>query len=48
MLQKINNKITLLILLILLLGGSFYGGVKFEKFKNDSAVDQIITQTTAP
>ena len=44
MLQKINNKITLLILLILLLGGSFYGGVKFEKFKNDSAVDQIITQ----
>ena len=44
MLQKINNKITLLILLILLLGGSFYGGVKFEKFKNNSAVDQIITQ----
>ncbi|MBI2676995.1 MAG: S41 family peptidase [Candidatus Yanofskybacteria bacterium] len=44
MLQKINNKITLLILLVLLLGGSFYGGIKFEKFKNDSAVDQIITQ----
>ena len=42
--QKLNNKIIIAILTVVFLGGSFYGGIKFEKSRNNTTVKEIVTQ----
>ena len=39
-----HKKIILILLCAVLLGGSFYGGTKFEKSRNDTTVEEIVTQ----
>jgi len=39
-----HKKIILILLCAVLLGGSFYGGIKFEKSRNDTTVEEIVTQ----
>ncbi len=40
------KKLVLILVCAVLLGGGFYAGIRFEKFKDASTVEQIVTQIT--
>ena len=42
--QKLNNKIFFAVLIVTLLSVGFYAGIKFEKSRNDTTVEEIVTQ----
>lgn len=42
--NKFPQKIVLVILAVAVLGGVFYSGIRFEKFRSNEAVDSIVTQ----
>ncbi len=42
--QNLSKKGLFILVCIALLGGGFYGGIRFEKFKSNDAVENIVTQ----